>query len=296
MLLAVFVATILMSALNPLVTKVEKKGIPRYVAIFLVFVLILLILMGTVAAVVPPLIEQTSSLINKIPATVDRLGIYSINQQVISDQFGSIPSNIARFIIGIFSNVISLLTLFVVTFYLLAERENLHRYLVVFFGDHKKEERAEKLINQIEHQIGGWVRGQVALMVIIGLFSYIGLRILGVNFALPLSLLAGFLELIPNIGPMIALIPAVLIASSTSTVTALATAALYFLIQQFENNIIVPKIMQKAVGVKPLTTIISLMVGIKLAGVLGAILAIPTYIVVKILFVEFFGSRKLSEA
>ena len=291
-LLAVLIASILMFALNPLVTFLEKRRLPRPVAILLLFIIILISLSGVIAAIIPPLVDQTKSLIDQFPAIVQSLGGLKIDQRVLSDQLGPIPKNIARIIIGAFSNIIAVFTLLVVTFYLLSERANLHRYLIFLFGNDGTEEKAEEFVNKLEHGIGSWVRGQLTLMALIGLFTYVGLRILGVNYALPLSILAGILEIIPNIGPTVSMIPAVLVALAASPITALATVALFFLVQQFENNIIVPKVMQKAVGVKPLVTIIALMTGVKLAGVLGAILAVPGYLILRIIVEEIYTSDR----
>lgn len=291
-LLALFIAMIFTSALNPFVTKLQRKKIPRPVAIIIIFTLILAVFASLIVAVIPPLVEQTRSLIDQVPTLLDRLGGLPIDQQIISDQLGPVPGNIARFVIGTFSNLIAVFTLLVLTFYLLSEWGNLHRYLSLFFGSEKTEAKAEKFIDKLEHQIGGWIRGQLALMVIIGFFTYVGLKILGLNYALPLSIIAGILEIIPNIGPTVALIPAALVALTISPLTALATVALYFLIQQFENNIIVPKVMQKAVGVKPLVIIITLITGAKLAGVLGVALAVPGYLVLRIIIEEIYASDR----
>src|SRR3989344_4304673 len=291
-LLAILIASILMFALNPLVTFLEKRRLPRPVAILLLFIIIVIGLSGVIAAIIPPLVDQTKSLIDQFPAIVQSLGGLKIDQRVLSDQLGHIPKNIARIIIGAFSNIIAVFTLLVVTFYLLSERANLHRYLIFLFGNDGTEEKAEEFVNKLEHGIGSWVRGQLTLMALIGLFTYVGLRILGVNYALPLSILAGILEIIPNIGPTVSMIPAVLVALAASPITALATVALFFLVQQFENNIIVPKVMQKAVGVKPLVTIIALMTGVKLAGVLGAILAVPGYLILRIIVEEIYTSDR----
>lgn len=294
-LLALFIALILMSALNPIVKVLEKKRIPRPLASLLLLILVMLMFAGLIASIIPAVIEQTRSLLTQFPEAMARLGIVSIDQQIISDQLGSIPGNIAKLVINAFSNLIAIFTLLVVTYYLLAERAHLHQYLVIFFSDHKKEEKIEQLINKFEHQIGGWIRGQLSLMLIIGILTYIGLSLLNVNYALPLAIIAGLFEIVPNIGPTISMIPAVLMASAISPVIALATIALYFLIQQFENNIIVPKIMQKAIGVRPLTTIVVLMIGITIAGVLGAILAIPSYLVIRIILQEIYPSERFTK-
>ncbi len=291
-LVAVLIASILMFALNPLVTILERKKLPRSLAILVLFIGIFLVLSGVIAAITPPLVDQTKSLIDQLPTIIQNLGGLKIDQRVLSDQLGSLPKNIARIIIGTFSNLVAMFTLFILTYYFLSERANLHRYLVFLFGSDKTERKAEEFVDKLEHEIGGWVRGQLTLMVIIGLMTYVGLLILGVSYALPLAILAGILEIIPNIGPTISMIPAVLVALAASPVTALATVALFFLVQQFENNIIVPKVMQRAVGVKPLVTIISLMIGVKVAGILGAILAVPGYLILRIIVEEVLTSDR----
>lgn len=290
-LLALFIALILMSALNPLVTRLERKKIPRALASAFIIILIIIAFAGVIAAITPPFIEQTRSLVTQLPNILEHLGGLQIDPRIIVNQLGSIPGNIARLIIGTFSNMIAIFTLLVITYYLLTERANLHRYLVVFFADSQMESRAEKIIDRFEHQIGGWIRGQALLMLIIGIMTYIGLRILGVSFALPLSILAGLLEIVPNIGPFVSMVPAVIVAATLSPITALATLALYFLTQQFENNIIVPKVMQKTVGVRPLVTIISLLIGFQLAGALGMILAVPTYLLLRLVVGEIAAQR-----
>jgi predicted PurR-regulated permease PerM len=177
------------------------------------------------------------------------------------------------------------------TFYLLLERINLTKYLTVLFGADKEKE-VIIVINNIEKRLGSWVRGELTLMVLIGLMSYIGLRLLGVEFALPLAILAGLLEILPNIGPVVSAVPAVLTGLMISPMMALAILALYFLIHQAENTLVAPKVMQKVVGINPLVTILSLAIGFKLAGVSGAILAIPVVLVIQEIANWFLSSKK----
>src|SRR5690606_25972552 len=114
--------------------------------------------------------------------------------------------------------------------------------------------------------------------------TYVGLMLLGVPYAVPLAIIAGLLEIIPNIGPTISAIPAILVPLLVmhDPVTALFVAALYIIIQQVENNVLVPKIMQSAVGIHPLITILLIIIGLKLSGVAGAILAVPLFLVGKV--------------
>ncbi len=135
-------------------------------------------------------------------------------------------------------------------------------------------------MGRIELKLGGWLRGQIILMLIIGISTYIGLTLLGVEYALALAVIAGILEIVPIIGPILSAIPALIVAFTVSPIAGFGVIGLYILIQQLENHLVVPKVMQKAVGFNPLVTIIVLMIGGNLLGLMGAILAIPIAIVV----------------
>lgn len=296
-ILAVFVAVILMSALNPLVDRLERWRFPRWLGILLIYLLVFVGLGLTLAAIIPPFVDQTVSFVNRLSFYLRGLGAFGIDPNLITSQIsqlGPLSTNLLKITVEFFSNLINIVFLVVVSFYLLLERKNLKRYLIVLFGE-SGEERAESFVDKIERELGGWIRGEAILMTIIGLITYIGLRILGIEYALPLAILAGILEVIPNIGPVISAVPAVLIGLTISPLMALAVAALYFLVQQLENIIIVPKVMEKAVGVNPLVVIISLAIGFKLAGVIGAILAVPVVLVLKIVSAEISASKRLQE-
>ena len=295
-LVTLFVSLILMSAINPTVDRLEKFHLPRWLAILIPYLAIILIVGGMMAMMITPLIEQTASFINKSIFYLKDVGNFGIDPNMVAsqlNQLGSIPANIVRITMNFFSNLIAIIALFFMTFYLLLERKNLNHYLIAIFGD-GKEKDALMIVNNIEKRLGGWVRGELTLMVIIGLMSYIGLRLLGVEFALPLVILAGLLEILPNIGPVISAIPAVLTGLMISPMMALAILALYFLIHQSENTLITPKVMQKVVGINPLVTILSLAIGFKLAGVSGAILAIPVVLVIQEIATWFLASKKSS--
>ena len=119
-------------------------------------------------------------------------------------------------------------------------------------------------------------------MVVIGITNYVGLRLLGIPFSLPLSILAGVLEIVPYVGPILAAIPAVLIGFGISPVIGWAVAAMAFLIQQLENYVLVPKIMQKSTGVNPIITLLVLAIGFRLAGLVGLLISIPVFITIQV--------------
>ena len=139
------------------------------------------------------------------------------------------------------------------------------------------------------------MRAIILLMVIVGLLDYIGLRLLGIEFALPLAIFAGMMELVPSIGPFIATVLAIIAGLTVSPLTALAVGALFFLVQQLENSLIVPKLMEKEIGMNPVITILALIAGIKLGGVVGAILAIPIVLLAEIIFTEMAASERFKK-
>jgi predicted PurR-regulated permease PerM len=170
------------------------------------------------------------------------------------------------------------------------EHQNLDHHLFHLFGERGKR-RGRVFIEKLEKRLGGWVRAEIVLMTFIGLLSYIGFVILGLDFALSLALLAGILELVPNIGPVVAAIPATLFGFLASPLTGIATLSWCFIVQQIENNLLVPKVMKSAANVNPIITLLSLAVGFRLAGVAGALLAIPIFIVIELIISEFISPK-----
>jgi len=293
-IIGLFVGLILMTAINPAIDRMEKMKIPRVLGIILIYILILALVGLVIAGVIPPLVDQTSTLIANAPKFIEGLGILNIDQWIIESQIqqlGSIPANLVKISVEILTNMVVIAALLVITFYLLLERKNLNRYLHILFGG-DGERKAEKFIDEMEKKIGSWIRAQLFSMIIIGMMSYFGLRLLGIDFALPLALLAGLFEIIPNIGPVVSSIPAILAGLAISPLMALAVAALYFLIQQIESSFIYPQIVAREVGVNPLITIISLAVGFKLSGILGAILAVPFVLLIQVIALEVFASER----
>jgi predicted PurR-regulated permease PerM len=157
-----------------------------------------------------------------------------------------------------------------------------HTFAKLFHRDDRPH--VEDTFELVEEKLGAWLRGQVLLSLTIGLFTWIALSLIGLNYALPLALLAGFLEVIPTIGPILSAVPAVIVAFTISPTMALVVIGIYILIQLAENNIIVPKIMQHAVGLNPVIIIIAILVGAELLGITGALLSLPFVSFVTVIF------------
>ncbi|MEI8232630.1 MAG: AI-2E family transporter [bacterium] len=279
-----FIAFILMTAVNPLVKLAAKIKIPTIVVMLVVYFGLIALISTVIASLVPAVVEQTKGLTLALPTYMHNLeNIFNaqFDPNVIGGYLNSVPSNLLKIAAGAFSNIMNILALFFMSYYLVLERPKLHRYLLKLFDDEGAETKAEALVYAVEKQVGGWVRGELLLMLIIGVMTYIGLALLGVPYALPLAVIAGLLEAVPNLGPTIAAIPAIIIGLTVSPIIALGTLILSIVIQQLENNIVVPKVMQSATGTEPLVTILVLLVGFTLGGIAGAVLSMPIYLTVQ---------------
>jgi len=139
--------------------------------------------------------------------------------------------------------------------------------------------------------MGQWLLGQIILMVFTGVLSYVGLLVFGIKYALLLGIFAGFLEIVPYIGPVISAIPAVFFALIDSPTKAVLILLYYILVQRIENMILVPKIMQKTTGLNPIFAVLALTVGFVLGGFSGVLLAIPVATALNVLLAEY-GERQ----
>jgi len=286
-LVGFFVSYLIMAAVNPLVNILEKFKIPRSISALIILIGILFTIVSTIAALIPPIVDQTGAFLSQLPKLLGQLGV-QLDQSLVSSQLGSIPQNAFKVISGVFSNALAVFTILVISFYMILERRNLSGWLTKWFGD--SEVTIEDLLAKIETKIGAWIRGQVILSLVIGTTVYIGLISLSIPYAVPLAIIAGLMESIPNIGPTVSMVPAAVVGFTISPLHGGAVVLLYFLIQQFENNLIVPLVMRKAVGLNPLAVIMSLMIGLALGGPAGAVLSIPVVLIGEVL-VPYFISR-----
>ena len=291
-ILEFFLALLIMVVFDPFVTKLSSYKIPRTASVLLVYIFLFSFVAFAIAAVIPPLIEQTSAFINNLPRFLDTLGVSSlISNQIVEQtisQIGTLPGKIVSATVSLFSNFLGIVAVLVFAFYMLSGRDDLKKQLASWVGE-KREMEIEKKFNAVEDRLGYWSRGQLTLMLVVGIANYIGFLILGIPFALPLSILAGLLEIIPYIGPILAAIPGILIGFGLSPVMGWAVTAMAFLIQQLENYVFVPKIMQKSTGINPIITLLVLAVGARLAGIVGLLISVPVFITLQVLTKSYFS-------
>lgn len=290
-IILLFIAIIFMSAFAPLVEKLEKMKVPKALAVAAIYVLVIALIAGLISLVIRPLVEQTNSLITALPKTVERTLPPGVDRAVIQQELTNFSRGAFSVTLTIFNEVVALISIAVLTFYLLLERDKLDDLVAQFFIG--REDKVKRAVRRIEEKLGAWLRGQVALSLIIGVTAYVALSILNVPYALPLAIVAGILEVIPVIGPIISALPAVLIAYMTSPVLALMVVVAFFVIQQLENHVVVPQVMKKAVGLNPLIVILAVAIGGKLLGIAGALLAVPIAVVLQIILEEGIHEEKV---
>ncbi|MEX0587164.1 MAG: AI-2E family transporter [Patescibacteria group bacterium] len=300
-LLAVFIALIFGLALDPLVVKLKKIRVPRPIGVFLVFLFFLAILLGLLAYGFTPMVDQIGKFIVNLPQfltpILNSLGplpfAAELQQQLVS-QATILSANILTIAGAVVANILFLVVVLFLTFYFLLDWENLKGRLAGMLNS-RAQVRVRRIVESMEKHLGGWLRGQLILMVVIGVLSYLGLFALGVEYALPLAVIAGLLEVIPTIGPIFSAVPAILVGFGTSFGLGVWILLLYIVIQQLENSLIVPNVMGRATGFSPLMTLLIVFAGAQLFGIGGAVLSIPAALLLNILvkdLLDWNHSRK----
>lgn len=243
----------------------------------------------------PRLVALVNDLLDLIPGGRDMVADFDIGGQlsgIVSQVFGVVGQAVFVFrqVLGLLSGLLDVLMILLLALYLTTDGPRIGRYLRTFLPP-DRHAQASRITSRIFVRLGGWVSGQILLCVIIGLVSWVGLTLIGVPYAVVLALIAGILEAVPNVGPIIAAVPAVLVALLYSPWQALLVAILYILIQQLENYILVPRVMSRAVELHPLAVLLALMVGGELMGVLGAVLAVPVTAAISVVVDEIRSER-----
>jgi predicted PurR-regulated permease PerM len=307
-LLLLFVSLILASALDPLVDRLQEKKVPRGISVMFIYLILLSLIAFILITIVPPITQEIGDLAKNFPDYLERVSSsfssfndysakYGIGQNIgtgldfINSNLQSATGGVLSTVSGFFGGIVSFFLVMVLTFYMVVE-ENAIKKLVWSIAPVEHQPYIMQLINRMQKKIGLWLRGQLILSFFIFILSYVGLLILGVKYALVLALIAGLTEFVPYLGPMIGAIPAVFLALTQSPLLAMFVAILYYVIQLTENNILVPKVMQKTVGLNPIISITVLLVGFQIAGIAGAILSIPVATAASILLGDLFAHKQ----
>ncbi|AFZ17726.1 AI-2E family transporter [Allocoleopsis franciscana] len=302
-LLLVFAAIVFAVALNRVVRWLQQRGAKRGYAIALTVITLLLIFVILFALIGPSFATQLEQLINAIPRLLERLRDWLnslspfIPEQLLDVRnLGNFIPRVQPFVTQLLGNaynwfsdllsiILNLLLVIILTIMLLANPAPYRRGLILLFPAFYRR-RADEILTECETTLVGWMTATLINMAAIGGVSFIGLLILRVPLALANALLAGLLEFIPNIGPVLSVIPPMAVALLDEPWKAIAVLILYLLIQQFEAYFLVPFVMKQQVSLLPAATLLSVIVFGSFFGFLGVFLSVPLVIVFKIWITE----------
>lgn len=300
-LVVVFIISI---ALEPFVNKLADQGVPKGLSVIVLYLALIICLGLFVYFVIPPVVSQLKEFTLNLPYSADKISqldlsntTSTINQIInsFSLKASSITSGLFNTIISLFGGVVSAITVFVLTYYTIVDSDSLRKIFTRFIPVEKRDKLTTTL-KRVSEKLGDWFQGQLSLMLIIGLLDGIALWALGIEFSLTLGILSGLLEVIPVIGPIVSAVAVVFVAFITAAPIwkILIAVLIYVIVQQLENNILVPKIMQKAVGLSPIVVILAILIGNKLFGIGGAILAVPVAAGIQVFIEEYSNVFKRS--
>lgn len=302
----VFVAIIFATALEPAVDWMHRNHIPRAISVLVLYLLTFLVLSLVIMLLVPPLVSQLTELAKSFPLYYEKLlslfshvsgagqdQVASTLQQGLQNlggQLAQVTTSILGTLVSIFGGILQFIILLTVAFYLVVEEDGIMKFIRSVTPS-TYQPYILQMMRRLKAKLGSWLRGQLLLMVIIGILTYIGLSLLGAKYAVVLALWAGITEIVPYVGPIIGAVPAIFLALSISPMQALLITALYVVVQQLENNVIVPMVMRRTVGLNPIVSILAIAIGAKLGGVIGAVLSIPIAVSIGVFVSDFFEKR-----
>lgn len=304
-IVAIFlVALMLASLIDPFADWFSKKNVPRGLAVLIVYTILLAITTIIIIMIMPILVDQSIQLLSNlsvfssdVSATVSKFQSFSAQhglEQNVTASLQSLQSGISESFIsffttvkGFFGSIAALFIILVLTFYMVIEEGKMQKYFKSLVPVEYRPYFTDILL-KMQKKIGEWLRGQIILGFFVGVAVYIGLKIIGVDYALLLAIIAGLFEIIPYVGPIVSLVPAAIIGFAQSPVIGIAVVILFLIIQQIENNLLVPKVMEKVTGLNPIISIAAILVGVKVGGIVGAIFAIPIATMAAVILEDVF--------
>ncbi len=300
----ILLALVIASAMEPMVDYLSRKKIPRTVSVMGAYLIVIAIVGGIITLMAPLVSEQFHVLSKNLPQYIQDFqtrypsmsaffggaDLGSLIQSLFSGGGGA-DALFSR-TVGFFNGLFAVVSVLVISFYLVAADRGMKHFIHDLVPS-AHQTVVMNLIEKVQHKMGLWVVGQLILSVFIFALTYIGLTILGVKYALFLALIAGLLEVVPYVGPFLSAIPAVFFALIQSPALVVGVIILYVVIQKTEGYVLVPKVMEKTVGTSPLVVLLALLVGFKLAGVLGLLLAVPLAGGITVVTHELFQEKSL---
>lgn len=305
--LIVLVSVVIASAIEPAVRWLAKFRIPRTPAVLIVYVLAFTFLVGLIPFFFIPAFKDLSDAAVTLPqkigslsflnspdgvfASLSRLSFFNNFSTSIQGAFSGLSQGFLETVSLIFGGFFSFIMIVVISFYLAVQNDGVADFLRIVTPT-RSESYVLDLWRRAQKKIGLWMQGQLLLGLLVGVIVYLGLTILGIEYALILAIMAAAFELIPVFGPILSAVPAVVIGFSHSASLGLLVLGFYIVMQQFENHLLYPLVVKKIVGVPSIVVILALIIGAKLVGFLGLILAVPLAVILIELLSDFEQRKK----
>ncbi len=285
-ILTVLIAMIIVIAMEHpigiiMTQKFMNKPVSRGVAVIISYFTLAMLVILALVIVLPPVVTQAQKLMISLSDFVKSIPGFEQANIGVKDLFGDlskVSENFFTTTFSFFSGITTVLSLLIISIYMSVDWPNIKKKIFSFFRGNLKQQ-VQDTFDEIELSIGHWVKGQLYLMVIVGFMSFGGLVLFRVEYALALGLISGLLEIVPVLGPLIAVVIGSIVGFSDSFTKGVLVVGLFTLIQQIENNFLVPKVMQRVSGFSPLAILIALLIGTRLLGTIGAIISVPTMMV-----------------
>ncbi|MCM3773677.1 MULTISPECIES: AI-2E family transporter [Priestia] len=316
--LPIILAGICFYLFNPLVDFLERKGVKRIISILVLYIVIIGALAIIISSVIPPLKDQIQRLIDNIPELTHDVqhavtnlsnnryveqGLQSANTDLdklskdaskhLSKYVSGFSSGIVNFVGTITEIILSVAVLPFILFYLLKDGKNLPNYIVKLLPNRSRSE-AKFILADMNHALSAYIRGQIFVAICIGVLLFIGYLIIGLDYALLLAIIAMVTNVVPYLGPIIAIIPAIIIAFITSPFMLVKLAIVWAVVQLLEGKVISPQIMGRSLAIHPITVIFVILTAGNLFGIIGIILAVPGYAVLKVIITHIYQFIRLN--
>jgi predicted PurR-regulated permease PerM len=294
--------------LTPAVDYLERKGLRRSLATIIVFLVGFGLLAGMLVLFIQPIVREVNGFIDDFPQFVENakqgrgpigrlVQRFNIDQYIERNQAewqanlrnaGAPALSVLR---SVASGVFAFLTIFVLTFLMVLEAPKLTTSTLTAIGDRHRE-RVRRVAADCAKAVTGYMAGNLAISAVAGLATFVFLTIIGVPFAGVLGLWVAFADLIPLVGATLGAIPTVGVAFLSSPGRGVAALVFYIVYQQLENHILQPTIMSRTVDINPLAVLVSVLVGVQLFGVVGALLAIPAAGILQVIIRNVYDERR----
>ena len=293
--------------LNPLVVQLQRKKLPRWLAIVLIYLMLIIVIAVSLCYFIPVLYSNISDLISNIPQYTQQYN-ERFNNFRASIDYSTLPSQVKEIIVSqihtnisylqdiflaflrnslgainkTFSLVINFILGMIIAFYILKDLDYF-KMQVTSLVPRRWRGTTVSALGEINTLISGFIQGQLLIATVVGILEIIGLSLVGVDYAFLLGVIGGLANIIPYFGPFIGAVPAVVIALLDSPLKALLAALVFMLVQQIDNGLITPRVMSDKVGLHPLVIIFVVLLGGSFFGIAGLVLAVPATAIIKVI-------------